>query len=91
MTSIGQAVNPITHTNWEGVAVKPDIEVAPEKTLEAAQLAAWFSQAKKDPKVDVHYTERKFVTKPKGAKPGLVRLQRSRNITVPPKEAGVRL
>ncbi|TLY29370.1 MAG: S41 family peptidase [Ignavibacteria bacterium] len=23
--SIGQAVNPITHTNWEGVGVKPDI------------------------------------------------------------------
>ena len=38
--SIGQAVNPITHTNWEGVGVKPDIEVAPEKALEAAQLAA---------------------------------------------------
>jgi predicted ribosome quality control (RQC) complex YloA/Tae2 family protein len=63
----------------------------PHRTLiEAAQLAAWFSQAKKDPKVDVHYTERKFVSKPKGAKPGLVRLQRFKNITVQPKEAGTR-
>jgi predicted ribosome quality control (RQC) complex YloA/Tae2 family protein len=63
----------------------------PHRTLiEAAQLAAWFSQAKKDPKVDVHYTERKFVTKPKGSKPGLVRLQRFKNITVAPKEAGMR-
>jgi len=63
----------------------------PHRTLiEAAQLAAWFSQAKKDPKVDVHYTERKFVSKPKGAKPGLVRLQRFKNITVEPKEAGTR-
>lgn len=58
--------------------------------IEAAQLAAWFSQAKKDPKVDVHYTERKFVAKIKGGKPGLVRLQRFKNITVEPKEAGTR-
>ena len=63
----------------------------PQRTLiEAAQLAAWFSQAKKDPKVDVHYTERKFVSKIKGGKPGLVRLQRFKNITVAPKEAGTR-
>ena len=58
--------------------------------IEAAQLAAWFSQAKKDPKVDVHYTERKFVSKIKGGKPGLVRLLRFKNITVEPKEAGTR-
>ena len=64
----------------------------PHRTLiEAAQLAAWFSQAKKDPKVDVHYIERKFVSKPKGAKPGLVRLQRFKNITVQPNEAGTRV
>jgi len=63
----------------------------PHRTLiEAAQLAAYFSQAKKDPKVDVHYTQRKFVSKPKGAKPGLVRLQRFKNITVEPKQAGSR-
>ena len=64
----------------------------PHRTLiEAAQLAAYFSQAKKDPKVDVHYTQRKFVSKPKGAKPGLVRLLRFKNITVQPKEAGTRI
>ena len=65
-------------------------EVPHQTIIEAAQLAAYFSQAKKDPKVDVHYTERKFVTKPKGAKPGLVRLQRFKNIIVEPKEAGSR-
>lgn len=60
----------------------------PQRTLiEAAQLAAQFSQARKDPKVDVHYTQRKFVSKPKGAAPGLVRLTRFKNITVAPKEA----
>jgi predicted ribosome quality control (RQC) complex YloA/Tae2 family protein len=64
----------------------------PHRTLiEAAQLAAQFSQARKDPKVDVHYTQRKFVSKPKGAVPGLVRLTRFKNITVQPKEGVERL
>ncbi|MFN2578625.1 MAG: NFACT family protein [Pyrinomonadaceae bacterium] len=66
-------------------------EVPHQTIVEAAQLAAWFSQAKKSPKVDVHHTERKFVSKPKGAKPGLVRLQRFKNITVKPKEGATRL
>src|SRR6266404_4636092 len=59
----------------------------PHRTIiEAAQLAAHFSQAREDPKVDVHYTQRKFISKPKGAKPGLVRMSRFKNITVEPKE-----
>ncbi len=59
----------------------------PHRTvIEAAQLAAHFSQARKDPKVDVHYTQRKFISKPKGAKPGLVRMSRFKNITVEPEE-----
>jgi len=59
----------------------------PHRTIiEAAQLAAQFSQARKDPKVDVHYTQRKFVSKTKGAAPGLVRVTRFKNITVEPKE-----
>jgi predicted ribosome quality control (RQC) complex YloA/Tae2 family protein len=60
----------------------------PHRTIiEAAQLAAHFSQARKDPKVDVHYTQRKFVSKPKGAAPGLVRMTRFKNITVEPRES----
>jgi len=74
------------------VVRNPTRKEIPHRTLiEAAQLAAYFSQAKKDPKVDVHYTERKFVSKIKAAKPGLVRLQRFKNITVQPKEAGSRI
>jgi hypothetical protein len=31
-----RSINPITHTNWEGVGVIPDVAVAPDKALEAA-------------------------------------------------------
>ncbi len=64
----------------------------PHRTIiEAAQLAAQFSQARKDPKVDVHYTQRKFISKPKGAAPGLVRMSRFKNITVEPRESASRV
>jgi len=36
----GHAVNPITKTNWEGLGVKPDIEVSKENALRVAQKAA---------------------------------------------------
>jgi predicted ribosome quality control (RQC) complex YloA/Tae2 family protein len=62
-------------------------EIPHRTIIEAAQLAAQFSQARHDPKVDVHYTQRKFVSKPKGAAPGLVKMTRFKNITVEPKEA----
>ncbi|MDE2756694.1 MAG: NFACT RNA binding domain-containing protein, partial [Acidobacteriota bacterium] len=52
--------------------------------LEAAQLAAYFSQARNAPRVEVHYTQKKFVSKPKGGKPGLVRLRRHQSIAVRP-------
>ena len=74
------------------VVRNPTRKQIPHRTLiEAAQLAAHFSQAKKDQKVDVHYTERKFLSKPKGAAPGLVRLSRFKNITVAPAEVGNRV
>ena len=59
----------------------------PHRTIiEAAQLAAKFSQAGDDSKVTVHYTLRKFLSKPKGAAPGLVRMSTFRSITVAPGE-----
>ncbi|MDT7602515.1 MAG: hypothetical protein QOF61_512 [Acidobacteriota bacterium] len=67
-------------------------EEIPHRTLiEAAQLAAYFSQAKHDAKVAVHHTRRKFVSKMKGAAPGLVRLASFRTILVEPREAGERI
>jgi predicted ribosome quality control (RQC) complex YloA/Tae2 family protein len=53
--------------------------------VKAAQLAAYFSQARNSSKVEVHYTKRKHVTKPRRAKPGLVRLLEFKSITVEPK------
>lgn len=66
-------------------------EIPHRTVIEAAQLAAAYSQAKRDAKVDVHYTQRKFLSKPKGAAPGLVRMSNFRTITVEPREAGERI
>lgn len=74
------------------VVRNPTRKEIPHRTLiEAAQLAGRFSQASEDTKVVIHYTERKFLSKPKGAAPGLVRLSRFRSITVEPKEGVNRL
>jgi predicted ribosome quality control (RQC) complex YloA/Tae2 family protein len=62
-------------------------EVVPHRTLvEAARLAAHFSQARKDSKVAVNYTQRKFVSKPRGAAPGLVYLSSFHTLLVEPAE-----
>ena len=74
------------------VVRNPTRKEIPHRTIiEAAQLAGKFSQASEDSKVVVHYTERKFLSKPKGAAPGLVRLSRFRSLTVEPKESVTRL
>jgi len=69
------------------VVQNPKRQEVPHRTLiEAAQLAAKFSQAGSDAKVNVHHTQRKFVSRIKGAAPGLVRLASFKTITVPPGE-----
>ena len=66
----------------------PTRKDVPQRTIiEAAQLAGKFSQASEDAKVVIHYTERKFLSKPKGAAPGLVRMSSFRSLTVEPKES----
>ena len=60
-------------------------EEVPYRTLvEAARLAAFYSKARDESKAAVHYTERKFVSKPKGAAAGLVRLSSFKTIMVEP-------
>jgi predicted ribosome quality control (RQC) complex YloA/Tae2 family protein len=66
-------------------------EIPHRTVVEAAQLAGRFSQASEDSKVVIHYTPRKFLAKPRGAAPGLVRLSRFKSITVAPKESVSRL
>jgi predicted ribosome quality control (RQC) complex YloA/Tae2 family protein len=57
----------------------------PHRSLvEAAQLAAYFSKARHAGKVAVYYTERKFVSKIRHSRPGLVRLADFKSITVEP-------
>jgi predicted ribosome quality control (RQC) complex YloA/Tae2 family protein len=68
-----------------------DDEVPHRTLVEAAQLAAHFSQAKDDAKVAVNHTRRKFVSKIKGAAPGLVRLSSFRTILVEPRESVERI
>lgn len=74
------------------VVRNPARKEIPHRTIvEAAQLAAKFSQAGADSKVTVHYTQRKFLAKPKGAAPGLVRMSAFKTVTVTPDEAIPRL
>jgi len=34
---VRRAINPITHTNWEGVGVKPEVKVPADSALETAR------------------------------------------------------
>lgn len=55
------------------VILKSEGKVVPDKTFEeAASLAAYFSKARGNEKVEVDYVEKKHVKKPSGAKPGFV-------------------
>jgi predicted ribosome quality control (RQC) complex YloA/Tae2 family protein len=57
----------------------------PRSTLiQAAQLAAYYSQAREQGKVAVDYTLRKYVHKPKKAKLGLVTISQEKTIIVSP-------
>jgi predicted ribosome quality control (RQC) complex YloA/Tae2 family protein len=57
----------------------------PRRTLiQGAQLAAYYSQARDHGKVEVSYTLRKYVRKPRKAKPGLVTITQEKTIIVSP-------
>jgi predicted ribosome quality control (RQC) complex YloA/Tae2 family protein len=68
------------------VVRNPNRKEIPQRTLhEAAQLAGFYSQGKSQPKAAVHYTQKKFVNKPKGSAPGLVSLASFKTLLVEPK------
>lgn len=50
----------------------------PEVLLDAAHLAAHFSDARGEPSAEIQYTERRYVRKPKGSPAGAVRVDRER-------------
>ena len=56
----------------------------PTTLVEAARIAAFFSKARKQTRVPVIYTERKFVSKPRNGKPGQALCTREREIVVRP-------
>jgi predicted ribosome quality control (RQC) complex YloA/Tae2 family protein len=64
------------------VVVRLDKGQAPdqETLLDAAHLAAWFSQARGEPSVDVAWTRAKHVRKPKGSGPGEVSYSQDRTL-----------
>lgn len=59
-------------------------EIPVSTLVDAAKLAAFYSKAKGESKAAVRYTLRKFVHKPKGARPGLVSLADFKTIMVEP-------
>jgi predicted ribosome quality control (RQC) complex YloA/Tae2 family protein len=60
-------------------------EVPHRAIIEAAEIAAFYSQAKREARAAVHYTEKKFVSKPPRSKPGLARLASFKTILVEPR------
>lgn len=61
-----------------------------EDIREAAEVAAFFSDAQSDPKVDVHVTRRKHV-RPSGGGPGRVKVAHSETLRVVPRDPEGRL
>ncbi|MBN2227163.1 MAG: NFACT family protein [candidate division Zixibacteria bacterium] len=66
----------------------PDKNFEPSKAeiLETAAIAAYHSKARNSKTVPVIYTERKYVRKPRKAKPGLVTVEREKLVMVEPKK-----
>lgn len=67
------------------VVVRTQGKSVGEATLkEAASLAAWHSKARQSGQVPVDYTEIRFVSKPSGAKPGMVIYVQNKTLYVTP-------
>ncbi|HEY8344162.1 MAG TPA: NFACT family protein [Bacillota bacterium] len=67
------------------VVVRTQGKAVDEQTiLEAASLAAFHSKARNSSKVPVDYTEKRYVRKPTGAKPGFVLYENFKTIIVDP-------
>lgn len=73
------------------VIVKSDGKDIPESTLlEAASLAAYYSKGRESGKVEIDYTQRKNIKKPKGGKPGFVVYYTNSSLVAPSSIKGVK-
>jgi predicted ribosome quality control (RQC) complex YloA/Tae2 family protein len=63
-----------------------DFKPSRAEILETAAIAAYFSKAKNSKTVPVIYTERRYVRKPRKAKPGLVTVEREKLVMAEPKK-----
>lgn len=76
-----------SHVVLQSVGAKN--KIIPKEAIEmAAEIAAYFSDAKTQAVAPVSYTPKKFVRKPKGADPGAVILEREEVIMVRPQIRG---
>lgn len=73
------------------VIVKTEGQELPDRTFEeAASLAAWYSKAKEQTKVEIDYIQRKHVKKPNGSKPGFVVYYTNYSMTIAPDISGLK-
>jgi predicted ribosome quality control (RQC) complex YloA/Tae2 family protein len=67
------------------IVKNPDAGEVPKAVIEiAAAAAAWYSKARGAPRVEVHVCRARDVTKPRGAKAGLVQIARWKSVKVTP-------
>lgn len=67
------------------VIVKTEGKELPDRTFEeAAALAAWYSKARQQAKVEIDYIQRKHIKKPNGSKPGFVIYYTNYSMTITP-------
>jgi predicted ribosome quality control (RQC) complex YloA/Tae2 family protein len=68
------------------VIIKSDRRAVPNRVIEeAAALAAYYSSARESARVDVDVTERRFVKRAPGGRPGLVTYRNEETLLVEPK------
>lgn len=72
------------------VIVKTNGDTLPDSTFEeAGRLAAYYSKAKEQDKVEIDYTEKKNVKKPSGGKPGFVVYYTNYSLMISPDINGI--
>lgn len=72
------------------VIVKTEGKDLPDRVFEeAASLAAWYSKAREQTKVEIDYIQRKHVKKPNGSKPGFVVYYTNYSMTISPDISGL--